>query len=356
MTRRFEFAEDGSKKFWEVAVDGAVVTVRYGRIGTDGQTKAKDHGSPAAAAKEAAKLIAETTKKGYVESDSAVAPASETRVDAVAAPPAVATVAATPAAVTSASSVPAPPSGPTFPQVYTEVGNIKVSWSAVRTDLRRRVDPGHGCVVAALVRGWRIEVGSREAAEALLARVLALPGVAPQEPSAVLGWPGWDLEGGRPKWVVFGAILGARCSDSGPDDQLWLAKGPAAMSSAELQARLAWADGWIGDAFRPSFPEAAAAPATYFVVGGAMGDGYLALGSTGSKASGLELSRRTSDANGTKHKEGIHGAQLAHVAWDEGACVEVDLSGSGLEAARARLGSKIRDPQIVIAANYDSRS
>ena len=353
MTRRFEFTEDGSKKFWEIAVEGAAVTVRYGRIGTDGQTKAKDHGSPAVAAKEAAKLVAEKTKKGYVESASAVTPGPQTTVDAVADTPSLPTAASTAA---TASEVAAAPSGPTFPTIFTEGANIAVSWVAVRTSLRRRIDPDHETVVAALVRGWRVAVGSREEAEALLARVLALPGDAPKEPSAVLAWLGWDLEGGRTKWVVFGAILGARCSDSGPDDQLWLAKGPAAMSPAELQARVAWADGWIGEAFRPSFPETAAAPATYFVTGGAMGDGYLALGSTSSKASGLELARRTLDSNGRKHKEGIYGAQLAHVAWDEGACVEVDLSESGLEAARARLGSKIRDPQIVVAANYDSRS
>ncbi len=65
--RRFELVEDGSRKFWEVAVEGSTVTVRFGRLGTDGQTKDKAHGSPAAAQKEADKLVAEKTKKGYVE-------------------------------------------------------------------------------------------------------------------------------------------------------------------------------------------------------------------------------------------------------------------------------------------------
>jgi predicted DNA-binding WGR domain protein len=72
--RRFEFVgadeergTSSSAKFWEVSVEGSAVTVRFGRIGTDGQTKVKDLGSADAANKEADKLIAEKTRKGYVE-------------------------------------------------------------------------------------------------------------------------------------------------------------------------------------------------------------------------------------------------------------------------------------------------
>ena len=73
-TRHFEFvgadADRGtssSAKFWEITVKGSEVTVRFGRIGTDGQTKVKSLASGAAAEAEAAKLIAEKTRKGYVE-------------------------------------------------------------------------------------------------------------------------------------------------------------------------------------------------------------------------------------------------------------------------------------------------
>lgn len=37
--RYFEFIDDKSQKFWEVTVSGSDVTVRYGRIGSDGQSK-----------------------------------------------------------------------------------------------------------------------------------------------------------------------------------------------------------------------------------------------------------------------------------------------------------------------------
>jgi predicted DNA-binding WGR domain protein len=65
-TRRFEFSQGNSNKFWEIAVNGAEVTVRYGRIGSQGQTNVKAFPDEAAAAKHAEKLVAEKTSKGYV--------------------------------------------------------------------------------------------------------------------------------------------------------------------------------------------------------------------------------------------------------------------------------------------------
>lgn len=65
--RRFELVEGTSNKFWEIAQDGSAVSVRFGRIGSEGQSKVKSLGSASAAASEIAKLVAEKTKKGYVE-------------------------------------------------------------------------------------------------------------------------------------------------------------------------------------------------------------------------------------------------------------------------------------------------
>ena len=73
--RRFEYIGGGSEKFWEVEQAGASVTVRFGRIGTAGQTQVKDLGDGQAAGAHVAKLIAEKVKKGYVENGSAPAPA-----------------------------------------------------------------------------------------------------------------------------------------------------------------------------------------------------------------------------------------------------------------------------------------
>ncbi|MGE3808067.1 MAG: DUF4303 domain-containing protein [Gemmataceae bacterium] len=66
-TRRFEYTDEKSNKFWEISMVGTDVTVRFGRIGTNGQTQTKSFADVAKAEKHAAKLIEEKTGKGYQE-------------------------------------------------------------------------------------------------------------------------------------------------------------------------------------------------------------------------------------------------------------------------------------------------
>ena len=66
-TRYFEFIGGSSRKFWEITVSGNSFTVRFGRIGTAGQSQTKSFSDPAAAEHEANALIAEKLKKGYQE-------------------------------------------------------------------------------------------------------------------------------------------------------------------------------------------------------------------------------------------------------------------------------------------------
>ena len=65
--RYFEFVEGNSSKFWEIAQSGNDVTVRYGKIGANGQTKTHTLADEPKAKAFAEKLIAEKTDKGYVE-------------------------------------------------------------------------------------------------------------------------------------------------------------------------------------------------------------------------------------------------------------------------------------------------
>jgi DNA ligase-1 len=65
--RYFEFSDDESNKFWEIAVAGTSVTVRYGRIGATGQTQTKTFADEAGAQAHAEKLVGEKTAKGYAE-------------------------------------------------------------------------------------------------------------------------------------------------------------------------------------------------------------------------------------------------------------------------------------------------
>ncbi|HLF94878.1 MAG TPA: WGR domain-containing protein, partial [Planctomycetota bacterium] len=65
--RMFECFEDGSSKFWEVSVAGNTMTVRFGRIGTDGQERSKPFADEASARREAEALVREKLGKGYRE-------------------------------------------------------------------------------------------------------------------------------------------------------------------------------------------------------------------------------------------------------------------------------------------------
>jgi predicted DNA-binding WGR domain protein len=65
--RCFEHRGTGSAKFWWVSRDGAVVTVRFGRAGTAGQTRVKELADEAAAIAHVEGLASEKVAKGYVE-------------------------------------------------------------------------------------------------------------------------------------------------------------------------------------------------------------------------------------------------------------------------------------------------
>jgi predicted DNA-binding WGR domain protein len=66
-TRSFDYKDEKSSKFWEITQTDSIVTVRYGKTGTNGQTQEKLFPDVAAARKHVEKLISEKIGKGYVE-------------------------------------------------------------------------------------------------------------------------------------------------------------------------------------------------------------------------------------------------------------------------------------------------
>lgn len=64
---RYEFVEGSSRKFWSVSVKGQALTVRYGKIGTEGKELTRTFASAKAAQAEHDSLVREKTRKGYVE-------------------------------------------------------------------------------------------------------------------------------------------------------------------------------------------------------------------------------------------------------------------------------------------------
>jgi DNA ligase 1 len=67
MKSYLEYKDSKSEKFWEVSVKGKVMTTRWGKLETAGQSKSKELESPALAASEAEKQKASKVKKGYRE-------------------------------------------------------------------------------------------------------------------------------------------------------------------------------------------------------------------------------------------------------------------------------------------------
>ena len=67
MKRYFEFVDAKSSKFWEVWIEKTSLCVRFGKIGTNGQTTLKEFHDAEAAQQARDKAIAEKIRKGYVE-------------------------------------------------------------------------------------------------------------------------------------------------------------------------------------------------------------------------------------------------------------------------------------------------
>lgn len=155
--RRFEYVEGGSSKFWEVGLVGEQITVRYGRIGTAGQTQTRSCASPSAAQAEHDKLIREKTGKGYREVGTAAAS------PVMPAAPAIPTQGPTGQA----------PAAPRSPEPLPPAPAPAAAVATVRT-----TEPVATSAVTAVKEG--------SAAEAAVE-----PGPEPQPPGEFLWTPGW---------------------------------------------------------------------------------------------------------------------------------------------------------------------
>ena len=90
--KRYELVEGGSRKFWEIGAEGKKLLVRFGRIGTKGQTQEKTFDTDAKASAERDKLTREKLKKGYKEiatASSGDQPASTANSEQTSAPVAI---------------------------------------------------------------------------------------------------------------------------------------------------------------------------------------------------------------------------------------------------------------------------
>ena len=65
--KTYIYQDEKSHKFWAVEQQGNELHISWGKVGTQGQSQVKNFADVAAAEKAKLKLIAEKTKKGYVE-------------------------------------------------------------------------------------------------------------------------------------------------------------------------------------------------------------------------------------------------------------------------------------------------
>ncbi|CAM2758804.1 WGR domain-containing protein [Escherichia coli] len=65
--KTYIYQDEKSHKFWAVEQQGNELNISWGKVGTNGQSQVKSFADAAAAEKAELKLIAEKTKKGYVE-------------------------------------------------------------------------------------------------------------------------------------------------------------------------------------------------------------------------------------------------------------------------------------------------
>ena len=64
-----EYVDERSHKFWELTRTGSSYTVRFGRVGTQGQSRTKEFETEAQAKTEAQKQIGAKIRKGYEAAD-----------------------------------------------------------------------------------------------------------------------------------------------------------------------------------------------------------------------------------------------------------------------------------------------
>lgn len=78
--KKYRYKDEKSDKFWYIELKGNIITVHFGRTGTQGQKRTKEFATEVEATKEYEKLIKSKTKKGYIEitDDTAVGSEPET--------------------------------------------------------------------------------------------------------------------------------------------------------------------------------------------------------------------------------------------------------------------------------------
>ena len=147
--RRFEYTDDKSAKFWEIEQSGTDLNIRWGRIGTAGQSQTKNFADAAKAGAAMQKLITEKTGKGYAETGAAAGAAIGTA-------PAKATPAKT-APATAARAVAAPATEDAAPPAADDAPSAAAQPAAPSEDIDRQIERAFEAIRAQIADGTLTE-------------------------------------------------------------------------------------------------------------------------------------------------------------------------------------------------------
>ncbi|KVU84070.1 WGR and DUF4132 domain-containing protein [Burkholderia ubonensis] len=240
--RRFELIEGNSSKFWEVEQDGSGLNIRWGRIGTAGQSQTKSFADDAKARAALDKLVKEKAGKGYAEvavaagtsigataakppaaapSADAAAGAQPATVNAANGAPAATAAASAPASTDSSAPAPVPPAAAegfdaqcerVFETVRAQIanGDMKPGETLTVAVIKRRYDVGdQGAAMAfdllksrRLLYGWGTSADVHEHAQATavaLGEWAASEAAAAPQPAAPA-----VADTGAPPWLMHG--------------------------------------------------------------------------------------------------------------------------------------------------------
>ncbi|HZF83672.1 MAG TPA: WGR domain-containing protein, partial [Burkholderiaceae bacterium] len=238
--RRFELIEGSSSKFWEIEQAGSELHIRWGRIGTAGQSQTKSFDDGTKATTALTKLVSEKTGKGYKEvgvaADASIGktearPKAEAPATAAAADPAtaVAETAARPAPepVAAAATADPAPSAPAESldrqceraveavRAAIEAGTLKPGDKLSAAVLKRQHDVSEqGAAMAfeqlkstGLLYGWGSTAEVREHAQDTARQLAARAAVmAPfmAVASGAAAAPATPVSDGTPPWLAQG--------------------------------------------------------------------------------------------------------------------------------------------------------
>ncbi|OMG73265.1 WGR and DUF4132 domain-containing protein [Burkholderia ubonensis] len=236
--RRFELIEGNSSKFWEVEQDGSGLNIRWGRIGTAGQSQTKSFADDAKARAALDKLVKEKAGKGYAEvtvaagasigataakppAADAAASAQPATVNGASAQPAATAAASAPASTDSSAPAPLPPVAAegfdaqcerVFETVRAQIanGDMKPGETLTVAVIKRRYDVGdQGAAMAfdllksrRLLYGWGTSADVHEHAQATavtLGEWAASETAAAPQPAAPA-----VADNGAPPWLMHG--------------------------------------------------------------------------------------------------------------------------------------------------------